>query len=135
MKEVGELTWSFGDLFFFETPEQNYVWSDPDYNGSDKLWKTNLTYTKWCKQVGIPFGRDKGRRATDIGGEAGKLDRQICDLHYQIKNFVAGMEKFSNTGDVRAASSIARLALRGHLQLLPDSGETFTWARKRLSDA
>jgi hypothetical protein len=61
LNSVGEFTWDFGCQFFVETQLGNYVWSDPDYNGDNTLKRFNGNYPQWCKQRGIPYGRDKGR--------------------------------------------------------------------------
>jgi hypothetical protein len=58
---VGHFTWSYGERFFIETSEGNFVWSDPDYDGDNTLRRFHGGYSDWCKDVGIPYGRDKGR--------------------------------------------------------------------------
>lgn len=55
---VGHFTWSFGQEFFIETEQGNFVWSDPDYNGTIRTFKGN--YHTWVKQINIPYGRNKG---------------------------------------------------------------------------
>ena len=55
---VGEFTWDFGQEFFIETSEGNFVWSDPDYNGDNSLTPYAGTYKQW---IGRGFGRDKGK--------------------------------------------------------------------------
>ena len=58
---VGEFTWGFGNEFFIETPEGNFVWSDPDYSGDNTIRFFNGTYQDWCKHQNLPYGRDKGK--------------------------------------------------------------------------
>lgn len=58
---VGMFTWSYGNQFFVETSQGNYIWKDPDYQGGDNTFtKTDMTYKEWTRKIGIPFGRDKG---------------------------------------------------------------------------
>ena len=71
LNTIASFTWGFGNKFFLETREGNFVWSDPDYPGGDNtIVKFNGTYKGWCKSQGIPFGRDKGQhRIQDYCGE------------------------------------------------------------------
>lgn len=56
---VAHFTWDFGMNFFLETEEcGNFIWSDPDYLGTNTIVRTNLTYKQW---IGKSFGRDKGK--------------------------------------------------------------------------
>lgn len=58
---VGNFTWGFGNLWFIETKEGNFVWSDPDYPGGNNTIKpVKYDYSGWLGRNGIPFGRDKG---------------------------------------------------------------------------
>ena len=57
---IGTFTWNFGQEFFIETAEGNYIWNDPDYSGDNTIRKFNGTYDEWCKKTNIPYGRDKG---------------------------------------------------------------------------
>lgn len=67
---IGDFTWSFGNQFFIETPNGNFVWSDPDYGGNNILKSFNSNYEDWCKSLNIPYGRDKGRhKIRDYCGE------------------------------------------------------------------
>lgn len=51
----------FGCMFFLETTEENYVWSDPEYpNGDNTIKKFNGTVKQWLEVNQIPFGRSKG---------------------------------------------------------------------------
>jgi len=59
-------TWSFGAEFFLETSEGNFVWSDPNYGGTNEIRPFKGSYDQWCKRLGIPYGRDKGTHA--VGG-------------------------------------------------------------------
>lgn len=58
---VGSFSWSFGETFFVETSEGNWVWSDPEYQGDNTLTRWKGTHKQWCKSIGIPFSRDKGK--------------------------------------------------------------------------
>jgi len=62
LETIGTFTWSFGQTFFIETNEGNYVWSDPDYGGDNTISLFNGNYYDWIEHIGIPFGRDKGSR-------------------------------------------------------------------------
>lgn len=55
---VGEFTWDFGQNFFIETSEGNFVWSDPAYNGDNTIRPYNGTVEDY---FGNSFGRDKGK--------------------------------------------------------------------------
>ena len=57
---VGEFTWSFNNEFFIETHQGNFVWSAPDYQGTGEIRSFTGNYDDWCKQIRIPYGRDKG---------------------------------------------------------------------------
>lgn len=64
---VGEFTWDFGQEFFIETKQGNFVWSDPDYNGSGELRPYSGSYDKWIKRG---MGRSKGlHRIGDYCGD------------------------------------------------------------------
>ena len=56
----GSFTWDFGQNFLIETAKGNFIWSDPDYQGSNKMIPFNGDYGNWCKHTGVPYGRDKG---------------------------------------------------------------------------
>ena len=59
---VAHFTWGYADEFFLETEMGNFIWSDPDYSGSNVITSYNGTYKDWCKnRAHIPFGRDKGK--------------------------------------------------------------------------
>jgi hypothetical protein len=62
LETVGSFTWSFHDKFLVEIPNVgNFVWSDPDYRGDNSFKRYDGNYKQWCKEEGIPFGRDKGK--------------------------------------------------------------------------
>lgn len=63
---IGEFTWDFGQEFFIETVAGNFVWSDPDYNGTGEIRPYRGSYNKW---IGCGFGRSKGLHR--IGGYCG----------------------------------------------------------------
>lgn len=58
----GDFTWDFGKGFFIEVKEFscNFVWSDPDYGGDNKIEPFCGSYEHWIKRQGIDFGRAKG---------------------------------------------------------------------------
>lgn len=58
----GDFTWDFGKYFFIEVKGCvcNFVWSDPDYTGTNKIEPFYGSYDDWIKRVGIPYGRNKG---------------------------------------------------------------------------
>lgn len=56
----GIFTWDFGNQFFIETIKGNFVWSDPEYGGSNLLYETKLTYKEWINFDSGGYGRDKG---------------------------------------------------------------------------
>lgn len=58
MNMVGEFTWNFGQQFFIETSEGNFIWNDPDYNGDNTIRKYNGSLQDY---FGKSFGRDKGK--------------------------------------------------------------------------
>lgn len=61
LDEWGDFTWGFDETFFIETGIGNYVWRDPDYMGDNTIKKYNGDYAAWIREIGIPFGRSKGR--------------------------------------------------------------------------
>ncbi len=54
----GDFTWDFGQYFFIETTEGNFIWSDPEYGGDNLITRYEGSYSDWA---GDGFGRDKGR--------------------------------------------------------------------------
>jgi len=57
---VGDFTWFWGETFFIETSEGNFIWSDPDYDGDNTIKPINMSYEQYCKNSKVPYGRDKG---------------------------------------------------------------------------
>lgn len=67
MKMIREFTWNFGNQFFIETEEGNFIWSDPSYNGDNTIRKYNGSLEDY---FGNSFGRDKGKHyISDYCGE------------------------------------------------------------------
>ena len=63
----GDFTWDFGQEFYITTSKGNFIWSDPDYNGSGQLKSTTLTYREF---IGKGYsGRSKGNH--NIGNYCG----------------------------------------------------------------
>ena len=56
---VAEFTWDFGQEFFLETVQGNFIWSDPDYNGDNTIRPYAGSYRDWCFGRNA-FGRAKG---------------------------------------------------------------------------
>ena len=65
---VGSFTWDFGQRFFIETSEGNFVWSDPSYGGDNTIKPFAGSYDEW---IGDSFGRDKGQHVIRdyVGGD------------------------------------------------------------------
>jgi hypothetical protein len=55
---IGEFTWDFGQKFFIETAEGNFIYSDPDYNGDNTIRPYKGTLKEFFKGS---YGRDKGK--------------------------------------------------------------------------
>jgi hypothetical protein len=53
--------WNFSKEFFLETPDGNYVWSDPNYGGDNTIRKFDGTLNHWLNQFHVPYVRCKGR--------------------------------------------------------------------------
>jgi hypothetical protein len=60
LDDIGEFTWSFSKQFLIETCNGNFVWNDPDYGGDNIITLFDGDYKKWCDDLNIPYGRDKG---------------------------------------------------------------------------
>lgn len=60
LDQTGEFTWMFGQTFFIETSERNYLWNDPAYNGDNTISPFKGDLNDAVKFCNIPFGRDKG---------------------------------------------------------------------------
>lgn len=59
---IGEFTWLWDRHFFVETKDANYIWSDPRYDHGDNTLKpTTLSYSEFCRERKIEFGRSKGK--------------------------------------------------------------------------
>lgn len=64
----GEFTWGFGMEFLIYTSKGMFTWNDPSYGGDNVVRPFIHTGSKrsghkqWTERVGIPYGRDKGRR-------------------------------------------------------------------------
>ncbi len=59
---VGDFTWFWNDTFFIETSVGNFIWSNPDYNGTNTIKPYNGTYKAFLKSLNnIPYGRSKGK--------------------------------------------------------------------------
>lgn len=57
---VASVTWLWGQSFFFETNEGNFLWYDPDYSGNNNLHPFEGNLRDAYKYIEIDFGRDKG---------------------------------------------------------------------------
>jgi len=103
------ITWSLcNDQFFLRYEDNiNYIFSDSGYpNGTNDLYLYNGTYEDWCKELNIPFGRDKGyrtpksyfgigvQRMTNITEIINRIDKgefykTANDREIAIKNFLS----------------------------------------------
>lgn len=54
-------SWNYGQYFFVETKDGNYVWADPDYGGDNSFHYFHGTYRDFIRWDGVPYCRDKGR--------------------------------------------------------------------------
>lgn len=59
LNTVGMFTWSFNCTFHIDTELGNFVWSDPDYDGDNRI-RPSISLKEWYELEHIPFGRDKG---------------------------------------------------------------------------
>jgi len=78
---VATFIWGYGQKFFIETSDNNYVWSDPDYDGDNKITPFKGTYNEWLKSEGLLFGRDKGDHT--IRGYCGE------DVHLPFEGYIS----------------------------------------------
>lgn len=68
----------FGQKFFIETGDGNYLWNDPNYGGDNTISSFKGDLNDAVKFCGVPFGRDKGTKT--IRGYCGdqiKLGQEI----------------------------------------------------------
>ena len=61
LNSIADFTWMWNDIFFLETSEGNYLWSDPDYGGDNKIRRYHGTHKDLLKHIGHDFSRAKGR--------------------------------------------------------------------------
>jgi hypothetical protein len=68
---IADFLWCWGHIFFLETSEGCFLWSDPEYPGGDNTIRPyNGTLQDYLHETGIPFVRDKGKhRIKDYCGE------------------------------------------------------------------
>ncbi len=65
---IGDFIWDFGQQFFIETAEGNFVWNDPAYNGDGKIHRYHGTMENFFPEP--LYGRDKGKHyINDYCGE------------------------------------------------------------------
>lgn len=57
---IANVTWLWGDRFFLETNVGNYIWSDPDYRGTNEIRRVHMTLKWYLHWIGGKCGRDKG---------------------------------------------------------------------------
>ena len=60
-EEIGDFTWNFGEEFLIETKFGNFIWSDPDYQGTGEIHSFKGDVKAWNKKNNIPYGRSKGK--------------------------------------------------------------------------
>ena len=58
---VGEFTWLWGQEFFIETSERNFIWRDPDYGGDNSIRVYSGSFQDYLKEIGLDYGRSKGK--------------------------------------------------------------------------
>lgn len=63
---VGDFSWNFGKLFYIETSQGNFIWSDPNYDGDNTIKQHNGTIDSFMKENSVPFLRDKGKHVIKI---------------------------------------------------------------------
>ena len=61
LTDIADFGWGFGQHFFIQAAEGNFVWSDPDYGGDNTIKPFNGSYNEFIRTMNIPFCRDKGR--------------------------------------------------------------------------
>jgi len=57
---IGDFTWCWGNSFFIETHEGNFVWKDPAYNGDNSIVSYDGSLEDFLKENNLEYGRDKG---------------------------------------------------------------------------
>lgn len=63
---VGGFTWNYNCKFLIETPEGNFIWSNPDYPfGDNSVVRYHGSYEDWIQQENIPYGRYKGKHVVE----------------------------------------------------------------------
>ena len=58
---IGDFTWLWGDEFFIETENANFVWSDPNYDGDNTIRLISGSFRDYLRENNLDFGRSKGR--------------------------------------------------------------------------
>lgn len=66
---IADFSWAWNHIFFLETSEGNFIWSDPDYNGNNTISRFHGSLEKFLKDNRIPYVRYKGKHT--IGGYCG----------------------------------------------------------------
>jgi hypothetical protein len=61
----GAFTWMWNDVFFISThnennEEENFIWSDPEYNGDNTIRAYSGSLQDYCAEHNISYGRGKG---------------------------------------------------------------------------
>ena len=58
---IGHFSWDFGQNFFIETEFGNFIWSSPDYYGTNIIRRFDGSLKDYIKQSKSPYVRDKGK--------------------------------------------------------------------------
>jgi hypothetical protein len=91
---VGTFAWDFGRLFFVQTGNLgNFVWSDPDYGGTNNIHPFDGTYADFVAWADVPYCRDKGRHViVGYAGDSLKIGVPITKQMIKDKTFPAGVK-------------------------------------------
>ena len=83
---VGDFSWNFSMLFFIETSEGNFIWADPEYNGSNIIIEYNGSFDDWLVEENIPYARSKGsHRIKDYCGNDFKFVPKSKFIEYKFQ--------------------------------------------------
>ncbi len=70
LETVAEFLWCWDHIFFLETSEGNFIWSDPNYGGDNTIKPFNGTLNEYQEERDIGFVRQKGfHRIKEYCGE------------------------------------------------------------------
>jgi hypothetical protein len=61
MSTLARFTWLWGEEFFLETENGNFIWSSPSYGGDNTIRPCDKSLEEYCQLMNLEFGRDKGQ--------------------------------------------------------------------------